>query len=153
MKPQIATIIVLSALFATLPLPAADGTSTASGAPAATAAAKKQRIVIQVSDPDPRLWAQAMNYTENLQEGYGKDNVEIEIVALGWGIGILKMDSPQAYRIPDALKRGIRISACEVTMRRQKLTRDDMLPGIGFVPGGLVRIIELQQQGWNYLKG
>ena len=45
--------------------------------------AAKQRVVIQVSDPDPRIWAQSMNYTENLQNIYGKDNVEVEVVALG----------------------------------------------------------------------
>jgi len=120
---------------------------------AANAAPEKYQVVIQVSDPDPRLWAQAINYSENLQEGFGKDNVEVEIVALGQGIGLLKLDSPQGSRIPDALRRGVKITACEITMKRQKLTRDDMLPGIGYVPGGLVRIIELQRQGWTYIKG
>ena len=61
--------------------------------------------MIQVSTPETRIWGQALNYVENLQSLYGKDNVEIEIVALGWGIGMLKFDSPLATRVADTLKR------------------------------------------------
>jgi hypothetical protein len=38
-------------------------------------------------------------------------------------------------------------------MRRQKLTKDDMLSDIGYVPAGLVEIINRQRQGWNYIGG
>ena len=150
MKTLLALVLALCALATAVPVAAADNVRLAQ---AAAAAAQKYQVVIQVSDPDPRLWAQAINYSENLQAELGKDNVEIEIVALGHGIGILKLDSPQGSRIPDALKRGVKINACQVTMKRQKLTRDDMLPDIGYVPGGLVRILELQRKGWNYIKG
>ena len=150
MKSLIAPLLAAIIVSAALPVAAAGNVQLAQ-APAA--AAVKYKVVIQVSDPDPRLWAQAINYSENLQAELGKDNVEMEIVALGHGIGILKLDSPQGSRIPDALKRGVKISACQVTMRRQKLTKEDMLPDIGYVPGGLVRILELQKQGWQYIKG
>lgn len=150
MKILLAYVLTLSALAAAFPVAAGDNILLAQ---ASAAAPQKYRVVIQVSDPDPRLWAQAINYSENLQSELGKDNVELEIVALGHGIGILKLDSPQGSRIPDALKRGVKIVACQVTMKRQKLTKDDMLPDIGYVPGGLVRILELQRQGWSYIKG
>lgn len=113
----------------------------------------KERIVIQVSTPEPRMWNQALNYVENLQDLYGKDNVQIEIVALGWGIGMLKFDSPLATRVADAVKRGADVRACEVTMRRQKLQKDDMLPDIGYVPAGLGEIIKRQKEGWQYISG
>ena len=113
----------------------------------------KERIVIQVSTPETRIWGQALNYVENLQGLYGKDNVEIEIVALGWGIGMLKFDSPLVTRVADALKRGAGLSACEVTMSRQKLQKQDMLPDIGYVPAGLGQIIKRQREGWSYISG
>jgi len=113
----------------------------------------KERIVVQVSTPETRIWGQALNYVENLQALYGKDNVEIEIVALGWGIGMLKFDSPLATRVADALKRGASLRACEVTMSRQKLTKEDMLPDIGYVPAGLGQIIKRQKEGWQYISG
>jgi intracellular sulfur oxidation DsrE/DsrF family protein len=118
---------------------------------AQTATSGKERIVIQVSTPEQRVWNQALNYVENLQELYGKDNVEIEIVALGWGIGLLKFDSPMATRVADAVKRGAKLQACEVTMSRQKLTPQDMLPDIGYVKAGLGQIIKRQKEGWSYI--
>jgi hypothetical protein len=119
------------------------------------AAGGRERVVVQVSTPDPRMWNQAMNYIENLRELYGPDRVEVEIVALGHGIGLLKMDSTQGPRVADALKLGggVQISACQVTMQRQKLTKDDMLPGIGYVKAGLGEIIRRQREGWAYISG
>ena len=114
---------------------------------------KKHRVVIQVSNPEPRTWAQALNYTENLQQLWGKDNIDLEVVALGLGLGVLKLDSPMADRVAETRSRGVAVYACEVTMRRQKLTKDDMLGGIGYVPAGLGQIIERQRQGWNYISG
>ena len=119
----------------------------------ASSTAAKQHIVIQVSTPETRIWSQALNYVENLQSLYGKDNVEIEIVALGWGIDMLKFDSPLATRVADTLKRGAGLSACEVTMSRQKLQKQDMLPDIGYVPAGLGQIIKRQREGWSYISG
>ena len=150
MKTAILVAFAVATLNAALPAAAAPGVPLAQ---ASAPAAQKQRVVIQVSDPDPRLWAQAINYTENLQALLGKDNVEVEIVALGLGIGVLKLDSPHANRVGEALGRGVSIKACGSTMKRQKLTREDMLPGIEYVPGGLIRILERQQQGWSYIKG
>ena len=113
----------------------------------------RERVVIQVSTPEQRLWNQALNYVENLREIYGADNLELEIVALGLGIGVLKLESTQGPRVADALKAGVHVSACEVTMRRQKLVREDMLPGIGYVPAGLGQIIKRQHEGWAYISG
>lgn len=112
-----------------------------------------ERIIIQVSTPEQRIWNQALNYVENLQELYGKDKVEIEIVALGWGIGLVRLDSPLATRVAATLKLGARLQACEVTMGRQKLSKDDMLPDIGYVPAGLGQIIKRQKEGWSYISG
>jgi hypothetical protein len=122
-------------------------------AAAQTPAPAKERIIIQISTPEPRIWNQALNYVENLQELYGKDNVEIEIVALGWGIGMVKFDSPLATRVAATLTRGAKLQACEVTMSRQKLTKQDMLPDIGYVPAGLGQIIKRQKEGWAYISG
>lgn len=113
----------------------------------------KERVVVQVSTPEQRIWNQALNYVENLQQLYGKDQVEVEIVALGWGIGMLKFDSPLATRVADAIKRGAKLHACEVTMSRQKLAPQDMLPEIGYVPAGLGHIIKRQKEGWSYISG
>lgn len=132
---------------------AAAVAATESARAQASSGAGKQRAVIQVSTPDPKMWNQALNYLENLRDLYGADKVELELVALGHGIGVLKLDSTQGPRVADALKQGMIVSACEVTMRRQKLTREDMLPNIGYVPAGLGQILKRQHEGWGYISG
>lgn len=117
------------------------------------AASGKERVIIQISTPEQRIWAQSLNYAENLRALYGKDNVEIEIVALGFGIGVLKLDSPMATRVAETIRNGVGVHACQVTMGRQKLEKADMLPDIGYVPAGLGQIIKRQKEGWNYISG
>ncbi|RZJ02367.1 MAG: hypothetical protein EOO54_26480, partial [Haliea sp.] len=82
----------------------------------------------------------------------GAANVDIEIVAYGPGINMLKMDSPVGARIADAGKAGVKVLACENTMRGQKLGKDDMLAGIAYVPAGVSEIMKKQNEGWAYLR-
>jgi len=114
--------------------------------------AAKNRVVLQVSDNDPARWNLALNNAGNLQKDLGMDDVEIEVVAYGPGIGMLKSDSPVAARIASALGNGIHVVACENTMAGQKLQKSDMLPAVGYVQSGVVELMKKQQQGWAYLR-
>ena len=113
---------------------------------------KRHKIVIQVSDNDSAKWNLALNNAKNLQDDVGAANVDIEIVAYGPGIGMLKLESPSASRVADAMKANVKVIACENTMRGQKLTRDDMLPALTYVPAGVTQIMTRQTQGWAYLR-
>ena len=115
-------------------------------------AQKRHKIVIQVSDSDAAKWNLALNNAKNLQEDVGAANVDIEIVAYGPGIGMLKLDSPAATRVSEAMKANVKVIACENTMRVQKLTRDDMLPALSYVPAGVTEIMTKQSEGWAYLR-
>jgi len=121
-------------------------------APAQTAAPPKQRAVLQVSDADPQKWNLALNNAKNVQDDLGAEAVELEIVVYGPGIGMLKADSPVGKRVADALKSGVKVVACENTMRAQKLVYADMLPAIGYVPAGVTELMRKQQQGWAYIR-
>ena len=110
------------------------------------------KLVVQVSDNDPGKWNLALNNAKNVQTDLGAQNVAIEIVAYGPGINMLKADSVAANRIAEAMRAGVRVVACENTMTNQKLAKDDMLGGIGYVKAGVVEIMQRQQQGWAYLR-
>ena len=112
----------------------------------------KNRIVVQVSDADPAKWNLALNNVRNLQKDLAAEGVEVELVAYGPGIGMLKLDSAVGSRIQEALGSGVNVVACENTMAGQKLTKADMLPKIGYVPAGVTELMRRQQQGWAYLR-
>ena len=121
-------------------------------APLLAAEAKKARVVVQVSDVDPARWNLALNNVRNLQEDLGAANVEIEVVAYGPGIGMLKLDAVTNSRITETVKSGVQVAACENTMRNQKLARADMHPDLAYVAAGVVEIVRRQQEGWSYLR-
>ena len=67
--------------------------------PAAAQAPAKQRVVFQVSDADPAKWNLALNNARNVQTELGKENVLVEIVVYGPGLGMLKADSKVEMRL------------------------------------------------------
>jgi intracellular sulfur oxidation DsrE/DsrF family protein len=115
-------------------------------------AARKNRVVLQVSDNDPARWNLALNNAKNVQADLGKDKVQIEIVAYGPGLAMLKAESPVEARLAGALDDNVGLIACENTMHNQKLTRNDMYSGIAYVPAGVTHLMKRQQEGWAYIR-
>ena len=115
-------------------------------------AAKQNRVVMQVSDNDPVKWNLALNNARNLQTDLGAANVEIEIVAYGPGLGMLKAESKVADRLAQALDNNVGLLACENTMTNTKVSRDDMYGGIAYVKAGVTHLMKRQQEGWAYIR-
>jgi len=113
---------------------------------------QKERVVIQVSDADPQKWNLALNNAKNIQTDLGADKTEVEIVAYGPGIGMLKADAIVANRVEDAVASGVKIVACENTMKSLKIGRDDMNRKIDYVGAGVVELMRRQQQGYAYIR-
>ena len=144
---------LLANLAATLCVLLPLGTQAQTAASAARASVPKYRVVMQVSNPEPRGWHQTLNNALALIKNAGRANVQIEIVANGMGIGMLKFNSQENKEVAELLGMGVKILACEETMKALILTKDDMLPDIGYVPGGLIEVLDRQREGWSYIKG
>jgi intracellular sulfur oxidation DsrE/DsrF family protein len=54
--------------------------------------------------------------------------------------------------VTQALRDGVSVVACQNTMRAMELTEKDMLPGIGYVPAGVVELMRKQQHGYAYIR-
>ena len=115
-------------------------------------AQEKHRVIFQVSDNDPVKWNLALNNARNVQADLGKENVQIEIVAYGPGLAMMKGDSTVSGRLAEALDGGVGLIACENTMQNTKVARDDMYGGIGFVHAGVTHIMKRQKEGWAYIR-
>jgi intracellular sulfur oxidation DsrE/DsrF family protein len=113
---------------------------------------EKQKVVFQVSDNDPAKWNLALNNARNVQADLGKGNVQIEIVAYGPGLAMLRSESPVSARLAQALDGGVGLLACENTMQNTKVTRDDMYGGIAYVQAGVTHIMKRQKEGWAYIR-
>jgi intracellular sulfur oxidation DsrE/DsrF family protein len=118
----------------------------------ATDKTAKSSVVIQVSENNPAIWNLALNNAKNIQQDLGKENVNIEIVAYGPGINMLKFDSEVAPRLKEAGASGVALLACGNTMKNQKLTEKDLDGNVKVVKAGVIEIINKQREGWAYIK-
>ena len=117
----------------------------------ASAAHAADKVIFQATENDVDRWNLVLNNVRNLQGAVGAD-ADVEIVAYGPGIQLLKAGSPIAARIHDALGDKVRVVACQNTMAANQLTSADMLPDIGYVPSGVVEVMRRQQLGYSYIR-
>ena len=121
----------------------------------AMAADEPRKVVIQVSTDDERTQNIAMNNAVNLQKALGQDNVIIEIVAYGPGLTMLTSKSPASKRVPNLALQDITFSACNNTMNKMEKKSGKqvkLVEGVEIVSAGVLRIIELQEQGYSYIR-
>ncbi len=132
-------------------------------APAPSSAADKpHRVAIQVDQNDPDVMNLALNNAKNVLEHYRANNedVEVEIVAYGPGLHMLRADtSPVKDRIKQMSEANsaskIVFSACNNTkqgMEKREGHAITIIPQATIVPSGVVRIMQLQEQGWSYVR-
>ena len=113
------------------------------------------KVVIQVSTDDERTQKIALNNAVNIQKSLGADEVKIEIVAYGPGLGIMTLAGKQSQRVADLALQDITFSACNNTIKKitkKKGAAPKLVEGVTIVGSGAVRIIELQQQGYAYIR-
>ena len=111
----------------------------------------KSSVVIQISENNPAIWNLALNNAKNIQQDLGKENTNIEIVAYGPGINMLKFDSEVAPRLKEASASGVALLACGNTMKNQKLTEKDLDGNVKVVKAGVIEIINKEREGWAYI--
>lgn len=115
----------------------------------------EHKLVIQVSTADPLTQRIALNNAANAQKALGMDAVAIEIVAYGPGLGLLTRGGPLSERVASLAKQNVRFSACENTIAavaRKTGKTPQLVEGVQTVPSGVVRVMELQQQGYAYVR-
>lgn len=113
---------------------------------------RPQRLLIQISDENPKVWGLALANARNVRHDLGPDKVQIEIVVYGPAIRMLEAESDWRDRVTQVLDEGIRVIACENTMATMGLKRDDMLGGVDFVKTGLAHVMRRELEGWAYAR-
>jgi len=121
---------------------------------------KTHRVAIHVDENDPQRMNMALNNAHNINKYYEDkgEAVEIEIVAYGPGLHMLRADtSPVKERIEQMslAQDNLAFSACGNTHSRmsEKAGKEvELMPEADMVPAGVVRLMELQEQGWTYIR-
>lgn len=118
------------------------------------------RLAIQISDADMANMNAVLDIAANVSRHYSEigDEVEIEIVAFGGGVHMLRSDtSPVKERLVQFMQSMVNVTfqACGNTldtMARQEGEQPPLLGGVGTVQTGVARLIELDEQGWTIVR-
>ena len=137
--------IVLAAL-AALPLTAMNAQTEKSSAD------KTHRIVFEVTMEGPEQWTAVLNNVENLRTALGA-TTEIEVVAHSKGLGMLvAKDNGLVDRMKKLADGGVVFAACENTMKKKNVTKDQLVTFAKTTDSGVAEVIRKQEAGWNYIK-
>jgi intracellular sulfur oxidation DsrE/DsrF family protein len=147
-------VIIRLAIAALLSMPLVSGSFAAD--------AKSHRVAIQVDQNDPQVMNLALNNATNVIEYYRAKNedVDVDIVTYGPGLHMLRDDTSP---VKDRIKRlkeltfpgKIQFSACNNTkqgMEKAEGKAVSIISDATLVPSGVVHLMELQEQGWSYVR-
>ena len=121
---------------------------------------KLHQLVLQVNTNDPATMNLALNNATNVAQYYKElgEKVTIEVVTFGPGLHMLRSDtSPVKARIETLALSTPEISfkACGNTQQNMQKAENkeiSIIPQATIVDSGVVRVMELQEKGWTYVK-
>jgi intracellular sulfur oxidation DsrE/DsrF family protein len=121
---------------------------------------KPHHLILQVNSNEPAMMNLALNNATNVMQHYKDvgEQVTIDIVTFGPGLHMLRDDtSPVKARIKAISEStpSISFEACANTRENMSRAESKEVPLISeakIVKSGVVRVMELQEQGWTYVK-
>jgi uncharacterized protein len=115
----------------------------------------EHKIVLQLSDTDPRKQALVISVANNLLRFYDPDKVAIEVVAFGPGIDLLRSESASRKQVESLIAQRVRFDVClntVDTIERETGRRPDIMPGATPVQVGVGQILFLAENGYTLVR-
>jgi len=113
------------------------------------------RVALQISDHDPIRQTMVLSVANNLVNHYGIGEVEVEIVAFGPGLTLLRRPSQFAERITElAAEKGVRFTYCQITVdstEQREGQRMSLVSEAAGTASGAVRIVDLVGAGYVHI--
>ena len=152
--------VCIAALLLAAPPAAAQSSAPPQTASAPDAAKKPHHLILQVNTNEAAMMNLALNNATNVEQYYKDigEKVEIEVVTFGPGLNMLRDDtSPVKDRIKAISEKmpSISFMACGNTQENMHKAENKKIPLIAqatLVKSGVVRVMELQEQGWTYVR-
>ena len=115
----------------------------------------EHKIVLQLSDNDPRKQALVISVANNLLKFYDPDKVAVEVVAFGPGIDLLRSENANRKLVESLISQGVRFDVCMNTVdtiQRETGKRPDIMPGATPVQVGVGQILFLTENGYTLVR-
>jgi len=145
----------ICALSAALLIALAAATARAQQAPLQDKPFAEHKIVLQLSDNDPRKQGMVISVANNLMKFYDPDKIAVEIVTFGPGIDLLKPDSPNRKMVESLVAQGARVDIClntVDTLERETGKRPEFISAATPVQVGVAQILLLTENGYTLVR-
>lgn len=117
------------------------------------AANRRHRVLFEVTMAGEKQWTGVLNNVENVRVALGKEHTQVMVVAHSNGLGMLvQKGNPLASRIKGLADDGVVFAACENTMKKKNLRKEDLLPSAIAVDSGVAEVVRKEEAGWTYIK-
>lgn len=130
------------------------------------------KVVYHADFSDPRRFSAMLTSINNMMNFYENELVEadVRIVFVAHGIRFLtdnplektpfaadaaleeRRENLKGRLLSQSNVRGVKLELCDITRSQIDLPEDAIYKGVTLVPSGVVRIAELQGQGYAYIK-
>ncbi|MFL6653660.1 MAG: DsrE family protein [Sulfurifustis sp.] len=155
-----------------LALLASEAGATQAGSAEAAANPPVAKVVFHADFADPRRFSAMLTSIRNMVASYETQlrDYDVRIVFVAHGIRFVTADklagTPFAEdaalrkRRAELLDRlgslrdvyGVKLELCDITREQAHLPAQKLITGVTLVPSGVVRLVELQQTGFAYIK-
>ena len=115
----------------------------------------EHKIVLQLSDNDPRKQGLVISVANNLMKFYDPDKIAIEIVTFGPGIDLLRPENPNRKAVESLVAQGARVDLClntVDTIEREAGKRPEFIAAATPVQVGVAQILFLTANGYTLVR-
>lgn len=115
----------------------------------------EHKVVLQLSDGDPKKQALVLSVANNLLKAYDPDKIAIEVVAFGPGIDLLLAGSERRKQVESLIAQGVRFDICLNTLdtiERETGKRPEFIPAATPVQVGVGQILFLAENGYTLVR-
>jgi len=112
------------------------------------------RVVMHLNSGDEKVHRGALNNIRHLYQEVGREHLRVELVVHGAGLTLLtKKDSTLTTELAQLKTTyDVEFTACSNTMKAMNLTTRDLVEQVDRTVPAMVRLMELQEEGWIYIK-
>ena len=147
--------IVLRMLAMALLMAASATSARAQQAPLQDKPFAEHKVVLQLSDNDPKKQGMVISVANNLMKFYDPDKVAVEIVAFGPGIDLLRPENSNRKLVESLVAQGARVDIClntVDTLERDTGKRPDYIAAATPVQVGVAQILFLTENGYTLVR-
>ncbi|MGB9806164.1 MAG: DsrE family protein [Thermoproteota archaeon] len=110
------------------------------------------KVIFHVDVDSSSILSMALKNVGNLLRYSNGTNKEVGIVANGSAVRLFQKGTPYENELKELFNKGVKIYSCNVSLETLNIKKDHVLEICEVVPSGVVKIVELQERGYAYIK-